>query len=349
METWEVWFPAAAANGLLVARARVDPAQVMWLHAAPEVVAVVVREGGEETARSRTRTSTRATAVPPMTPGTTASGNRSAARTAGRLSLTWAHSYFSREGRWEPSSPGGMPRTAVSGAGRSSCTTTSEEVREGAGMTLAGPCRGHLAGGHRASRCRGRWWRVSDSLSGDDSARGRPGRLRPPVHPAVGLTNRFGTGVSTSSAPSSPGGAQRKLLRGHRLRVDTTVMEADTPVSGGGGGAPPPRRARQGVHIWHMPYWALTSLNHPVFPLRDELDSELQEPTPGCAERFSAASAGKATRRQGWRPAPWVEAPAAGLEAQAPYAGLSRRRRGWLKSSDRWDLVAGNGRSRAIE
>lgn len=47
METWEVWFPAAAANGLLVARARVDPAQVMWLHASPEVVAVVVREGEE--------------------------------------------------------------------------------------------------------------------------------------------------------------------------------------------------------------------------------------------------------------------------------------------------------------
>ncbi|MFN2462268.1 MAG: hypothetical protein ABR573_00005, partial [Candidatus Dormibacteria bacterium] len=39
--------PAAAANGLLVARARVDPAEVMWLHAAPEVVAVVVREGEE--------------------------------------------------------------------------------------------------------------------------------------------------------------------------------------------------------------------------------------------------------------------------------------------------------------
>jgi len=47
METWEVWFPAAAANGLLVARARVDPARVMWLHAAPEVVAVMVREGEE--------------------------------------------------------------------------------------------------------------------------------------------------------------------------------------------------------------------------------------------------------------------------------------------------------------
>jgi len=47
METWEVWFPAAAANGLLVARARIDPAQTLWLHAAPELVAVVVREGEE--------------------------------------------------------------------------------------------------------------------------------------------------------------------------------------------------------------------------------------------------------------------------------------------------------------
>jgi hypothetical protein len=47
MQTWEVWFPAAAANGLLVARARVDPANVMWLHAAPELIAVLVREGEE--------------------------------------------------------------------------------------------------------------------------------------------------------------------------------------------------------------------------------------------------------------------------------------------------------------
>ncbi|MHB8510178.1 MAG: DUF7712 family protein [Candidatus Dormibacteria bacterium] len=47
MQTWEIWFPAAAANGLLVARARVDPANVMWLHAAPELIAVLVREGEE--------------------------------------------------------------------------------------------------------------------------------------------------------------------------------------------------------------------------------------------------------------------------------------------------------------
>lgn len=45
METWELWFPAAAANGLLVARARIDPVRVLWAHAAPEILAVVVREG----------------------------------------------------------------------------------------------------------------------------------------------------------------------------------------------------------------------------------------------------------------------------------------------------------------
>ena len=66
METWEVWFPAAAANGLLVARARVDPARVMWLHAAPEVIAVVVREG-EESILSRADELKRAGRYLPMT------------------------------------------------------------------------------------------------------------------------------------------------------------------------------------------------------------------------------------------------------------------------------------------
>ena len=45
METWELWFPAAAANGLLVARARIDPCEVLWAHAMPEVLAVAVRAG----------------------------------------------------------------------------------------------------------------------------------------------------------------------------------------------------------------------------------------------------------------------------------------------------------------
>ncbi len=47
METWELWFPAAAANGLPFARARIDATDVLWVHAAPELLAVLVREGEE--------------------------------------------------------------------------------------------------------------------------------------------------------------------------------------------------------------------------------------------------------------------------------------------------------------
>lgn len=47
METWELWFPAAAANGLPFARARIDETEVLWVHAAPESLAVLVREGEE--------------------------------------------------------------------------------------------------------------------------------------------------------------------------------------------------------------------------------------------------------------------------------------------------------------
>jgi len=47
METWELWFPAAAANGLPFARARIDPTDVLWVHAPPELLAVLVREGEE--------------------------------------------------------------------------------------------------------------------------------------------------------------------------------------------------------------------------------------------------------------------------------------------------------------
>ncbi len=43
LETWELWYPDAASNGLLFARARLDPTTVLWAHAAPETLAVVVR------------------------------------------------------------------------------------------------------------------------------------------------------------------------------------------------------------------------------------------------------------------------------------------------------------------
>lgn len=43
METWEVWYPSAAADGLLVARGKLDPTETLWLHAAPDTIRVEVR------------------------------------------------------------------------------------------------------------------------------------------------------------------------------------------------------------------------------------------------------------------------------------------------------------------
>jgi hypothetical protein len=45
MQTWEVYYPDAGATGLPLARCRIDPTEVLWLHAAPERLAVTVREG----------------------------------------------------------------------------------------------------------------------------------------------------------------------------------------------------------------------------------------------------------------------------------------------------------------
>ena len=45
LETWDLWFPGAGATGLPFARGRVDPANVMWVHAAPRALEVMVRDG----------------------------------------------------------------------------------------------------------------------------------------------------------------------------------------------------------------------------------------------------------------------------------------------------------------
>ena len=47
LQTWELYYPEAAATGIEVARARIDPAEVVWLHAAPPVLAVTVRQGDD--------------------------------------------------------------------------------------------------------------------------------------------------------------------------------------------------------------------------------------------------------------------------------------------------------------
>jgi hypothetical protein len=47
LETWELWFPGGGATGLEFARGRIDPTEVLWVHAAPSRLAVTVREGDE--------------------------------------------------------------------------------------------------------------------------------------------------------------------------------------------------------------------------------------------------------------------------------------------------------------
>src|ERR1700733_8207459 len=47
METWELWYPAAAATGLLVARSRIDPVKSLWTHSPPDLLTVLVRDADE--------------------------------------------------------------------------------------------------------------------------------------------------------------------------------------------------------------------------------------------------------------------------------------------------------------
>lgn len=47
MQTWELWYPEAGATGLSFARGRVDPVDVMWVHAAPPTLAVTVRDADD--------------------------------------------------------------------------------------------------------------------------------------------------------------------------------------------------------------------------------------------------------------------------------------------------------------
>ena len=43
LEYWEVWYPRAAATGLLVCRGLLDPTLVLLMHAAPDAITVAVR------------------------------------------------------------------------------------------------------------------------------------------------------------------------------------------------------------------------------------------------------------------------------------------------------------------
>lgn len=47
LQTWEIWYPGSGATGLPIARARIDPTDVVWAHSLPRRVAVTVREGDD--------------------------------------------------------------------------------------------------------------------------------------------------------------------------------------------------------------------------------------------------------------------------------------------------------------
>jgi hypothetical protein len=54
VEIWDLWFPEAGATGLPFARGRLDPADVLWVHAAPSSLDVTVSDGdGRIVARSQ--------------------------------------------------------------------------------------------------------------------------------------------------------------------------------------------------------------------------------------------------------------------------------------------------------
>jgi hypothetical protein len=45
LEYWEVWYPRAAATGVLIARGALDPTDTLILHSAPDIVTVEVSDG----------------------------------------------------------------------------------------------------------------------------------------------------------------------------------------------------------------------------------------------------------------------------------------------------------------
>ena len=50
LQTWEIWYPGAGATGISIARARIDPTDVVWAHSVPGKLAVTVRRGDDRVA-----------------------------------------------------------------------------------------------------------------------------------------------------------------------------------------------------------------------------------------------------------------------------------------------------------
>jgi hypothetical protein len=48
MQVWDLWVPDMASTGLSYARGRLDPCDVLWAHALPEVISVTVRDEDDQ-------------------------------------------------------------------------------------------------------------------------------------------------------------------------------------------------------------------------------------------------------------------------------------------------------------
>jgi hypothetical protein len=44
VQLWDLWYPQAAATGVAFARGRMDATEVLWVHAAPPILTVEVRD-----------------------------------------------------------------------------------------------------------------------------------------------------------------------------------------------------------------------------------------------------------------------------------------------------------------
>jgi hypothetical protein len=54
---WDLWYPEAGATGVPFARGRLNPTEVLWVHAAPPTLEVTVRAGnGQVIARGESLT-----------------------------------------------------------------------------------------------------------------------------------------------------------------------------------------------------------------------------------------------------------------------------------------------------
>ena len=89
MEIWDLWYPDSGATGLSFARGRLDPTDVLWVHAAPPSLNVTVRDGEERVVASG-KELPRVGKRLPLT-RLARQGDTVSARTAGRRRPTSAH------------------------------------------------------------------------------------------------------------------------------------------------------------------------------------------------------------------------------------------------------------------